>query len=391
MPIAIAVPDDSQLDEMIALMADVFDLPLEAARSVFYRDPSFRRDHKLVAADEGVVAACLTLVEDRWTVRCRPVGLAGIAGVATRPECERRGYASALMMESLGRAASQGIGIVGLVAERPGLYQRLGWRPVDSGVLLSGAMPGGALPGGFRVRNAVLADLPEMADLFDSAARNELLARVRDLRRWRFLLNCSAHITVLQDAGGGGLDAYAIYTAGASNLGDVLRVLEAHGRNWAAVSTLIGHLQRNMKASVLDWLLPAESPFALLGAKAGLSPQEPYQRFYARVASFSSVLSALCHEVPWVGGMELVCRDAVLGDQSICIPQRVDDVTQPHSGPSRIRVEASVSVWTQALFGVLPDDGNESWASLKGPVPAISWLRERFPRVSPFLSRVDHF
>ena len=118
---------ESEADEFLGLLCDVFGLDFDRARPLFFEDPMFdlRRKWALIEGQEIVSALTTTPLEFGW-------GRAyGIAGVATREGRRGEGYAGKLVervhKEAKGRGEGRGL----LLAKELGLYERLGFEPLD--------------------------------------------------------------------------------------------------------------------------------------------------------------------------------------------------------------------------------------------------------------------
>src|SRR5438132_11565620 len=84
-----------ETEQFLEVFSAAFRLNRDAARPLFYRDPFFDLRLKRICLDSGAIVSCLTVVPCRLRVGTGIVPMAGIPGVATGPECRRRGYAGA--------------------------------------------------------------------------------------------------------------------------------------------------------------------------------------------------------------------------------------------------------------------------------------------------------
>ena len=91
-----AQPEEAEA--ILEVLSLAFGLDRDAARPLFYADPYYDLLHKRVLCLPGAgVASCLTIVPTALRIGGVPVPAAGVAGVATRPAFQRRGYAGTLL------------------------------------------------------------------------------------------------------------------------------------------------------------------------------------------------------------------------------------------------------------------------------------------------------
>ncbi len=117
-----------EAEAVLETLCAAFGLNVDAARPIFYADPYYELSHKRIrvlpdgsppapilggqrganppnpapenwggGASDGFIVSCLTVVPATLRVGGVPVPAGGIAGVATRPDFQRRGHAAALL------------------------------------------------------------------------------------------------------------------------------------------------------------------------------------------------------------------------------------------------------------------------------------------------------
>ncbi|HLK15595.1 MAG TPA: GNAT family N-acetyltransferase [Fimbriimonadaceae bacterium] len=119
-------PDEAA--EFLDLMCTVFDLEVERAKSVFYKEPLFDLERKWAVFSEGDMVSILTTVPLRFGW-----GRAfGIAGVATREDRRGLGFASKLLQHVCAHGESTGEGAAYLFAREPSLYRGSGFAIADT-------------------------------------------------------------------------------------------------------------------------------------------------------------------------------------------------------------------------------------------------------------------
>ena len=126
-------------EDFLQLLCDVFGLDFDRAQGLFFEDPMFdlRRKWALFEGREMVSILTTTPLEFGW-------GRAyGVAGVATRESRRGEGHAGKLLDRVHKEATRTGEGHALLFAQELGLYERVGFEPLD------------------RVVRAPLATIPE--------------------------------------------------------------------------------------------------------------------------------------------------------------------------------------------------------------------------------------
>ena len=252
-----ARPDEAEA--VLQTIAAAFDLNADAARPIYRADPYYDLSHKRVLSlpEDGVVS-CLTVVPLELRVGGIPVSCGGVAGVATRPERQGRGHAGTLVAATVPALWDElGYPLSLLHAASAPFYRRFGWETATEN------RPWSAVPGSLpqarasaQVRPAANADWPIIQRLQEELTRHDTGACLRDARRWRLIhLPIPGRETCVAEASGS-IVGYAILERG-----DVLTVLEMHGRTPDARQALLSFLARRPEP-VVTWpassiLLPA--------------------------------------------------------------------------------------------------------------------------------------
>jgi predicted N-acetyltransferase YhbS len=93
-----------------------------------HQTQQYYADHiTLVAEEDGIAVADVSAVPMRQNVRGVVYEMAGIAGLATRPDSRRRGHARALVNEVLGMMRDSGYALSTLYPFRASFYERFGF------------------------------------------------------------------------------------------------------------------------------------------------------------------------------------------------------------------------------------------------------------------------
>jgi predicted acetyltransferase len=129
--------------------------------------------------------------------------VAGIGAVCTHENFRRRGYASAVIKDSLTYAAEQGAAIALLNATIPRFYERFGFSPVWPHYSLQSASALAAqVSQPLSLRLAEPQDLPRMADLYEKHWGGRVcFERSPALWRWRMAYGRDESIVALDSSG----------------------------------------------------------------------------------------------------------------------------------------------------------------------------------------------
>jgi GNAT superfamily N-acetyltransferase len=250
--IEVRSPRPEELDEMLSVMCDAFNLPFAPARDIFYRDPYFDVRHKRILVANGRIESCLTIVDAPIVIGSAVVRVAGVAGVATRPEARRQGYATRMIQEVLPLLAEDGFGLAALFAAEPSFYLRLNWQPAQAQIQAS--VPITALVAsryGRYVRPALPSDLAEMMRLYEDWSRERSGCRVRDEKRWRYLFEHVKYRVVYRRKH---LHGYALYDVRQIEAGrPTLRLLELVAETETAQTGLLTHLGLRSDCESLEY------------------------------------------------------------------------------------------------------------------------------------------
>lgn len=165
----------SEAETFLRLLCEVFDLDLQRASGVFFREPFFDIHRKWALFEDGRMASVLTTVplEFGWG---RAIG---IAGVATGDSDRGKGLAAALLRSVLDSAERAGEGPAYLFAKRTELYERVGFKVLDE--VIRAPLEGCGL-------TEDPEELPTacVQEAYERWSGEDPLRLCRDERRWRF-------------------------------------------------------------------------------------------------------------------------------------------------------------------------------------------------------------
>ena len=123
---------ESELAEMIELQCQVFRPDGHERYSQYVRtDPSYRYDQSRVVVVNGEIVSTLRVWEREMRIGSIAVPMGGIGGVGTHPGQQGKGYATALMEETIAYMRTVGYDVGVLFSAIPcAFYRTLGWASV---------------------------------------------------------------------------------------------------------------------------------------------------------------------------------------------------------------------------------------------------------------------
>ena len=276
-----------EAEEVLETLCAAFELNVDSARPIFYADPYYQLTHKRVLSvpNTGIVS-CLTIVPALVRIGGAVVSAGGVAGVATRPAFQNRGYAAALLAATVPALWDElGYPVSFLHPVSSPFYRQLGWETASSHILWA-AVPS-SLPKhaeSLFVRQAASGDWSTIAAIQADLTRDGTGTSARDSRRWALIQMVvpGRECYVYEDSAG--ICGYALWERG-----ETLELLEMFGRTQAARRGLVGFLARQPDL-IVHW---ASSP-ALL-ASFGFDPagKQAEPDLMLRVVNLAASLSAV--------------------------------------------------------------------------------------------------
>lgn len=233
-------------------------------------DSTHRLRHTRVAEADGRIVSHVRIFKRRMLVRGVTLPVGGIGSVATYPEYEGRGLATALLRDAIERMEGAGYALSFLFTGLLGFYGRLGWRVVPQAIHTAQPEEVAGLSSAADVvaRPFTSADLPAVARIYRRAIEGATGAVVRSQRYWR------DHMTWVRDDAEGFLVAEArgrvvAYVRSYVESDNHLHLLEGEALPGAerALATLLGELGRlaiRRRLGPLRGVIPADHPLAEL-------------------------------------------------------------------------------------------------------------------------------
>lgn len=116
----------------VSLALDVLETAFpELSRTFFYnlitRDPSYKSGYSLAVRKKRRILSFARIFQRVMDLCEESIELGGIGCVATRPDCRRKGYASALLERACGILQNEGVTGSLLFTKIQPFYERLGW------------------------------------------------------------------------------------------------------------------------------------------------------------------------------------------------------------------------------------------------------------------------
>jgi predicted acetyltransferase len=392
-----------ELDAMLALMCETFDLPLAPARDLFYKDPYFDIEKKRILQAGGELVSCLTIVDAAIWIGKAPVKLGGIAGVATHPSHRSKGHATRLLKDSLPVLREQGYSFAALFPYSYGFYRRLGWELGSRQYRLS--VSPAALPhyeDARYVRAALPSDRADVARLYERASLHRTGRWLRDDKRWSYLFEHVKNEVIYKRRQ---MEGYAFFEVKEDERRTrSVRLLELTAPTSAAQRGLTTYLAQITGVTSIAYTGAWEDLAAsgLLAAPDGRPDEEcatvqASQGAMFRVVDLVEALNALVPNFSGLNGaVTLSMQDdtvpagfprtaTVEGDGNVVM-------VRPGDGHPRRVIEGDVRTWSAVLVGYQSLEDALALNLLRSYSEATTALAAPlFPRRDPFIPTVDHF
>lgn len=358
--------------------------------------------HELrVAALAGGPVSCLTLVHSTLLLRGRPVPMGGLRHVATHPDFQNQGFASALVRDTLRTLRAGGTPVSVLFPFSFRYYRKFGYELGGNHCHFwcrPNCIPAFHERG--RCRPAIAADLPALEGLHGARATRQGCSLARPAERWGQVL-AERQVLVHADPAPTG---YAVLEETRDNYGGrTLRLLDAHAACAGAWRGLLGHLARSGVESV-EWdastvdltasgLLRSTAPLREGFKPRGIATVRP--AFQLRVTDLEGLLFLLAPGLPpGPARLALRAQDEVLPENGRPLALRgdADGVQVAAPRPTDPWLEADIRVFSQVLTGYMSPGEAVSQGLARCSSPAALDAAEHFfPAADPFIAELDRF
>jgi predicted acetyltransferase len=401
--IEIRAARSDELDAMLALMCEAFNLPFASAREVFYKDPYFNIEKKRVLVSGGKLISCLTIADAPLRIGRAVVPVGGIAGVATEKSSQRQGYAGRLLIESLTALSAQGAAFSALFPYRPDFYRRFGWEAAGSqfkAVISREVLPEYA--DSRYVRAGAPSDRADIVRLYEEHSFNRTGFRYRDEPRWDYILDHYKHRIVYKR---NAVEGYLVYDLGEQSGGKRgVNILEMVAGTEAAARGFAGYIAQRKQFGEVTYTAGWEE-IQSSGLLSGIVQNgcqtmpviemQPGPMF--RIVDFKSCLEALQPNFEgFLGELTLCLNDKPLGHRTAVTVMgnrsNLEIRTAEPDANIRRRIEGDVLAWSAVAVGRYSLRDALSLNRLRASSEAAAALAEPlFPRRSLFIPPLDHF
>jgi predicted acetyltransferase len=392
----------AELEQVLAIRGTSFNIARENLP-----EPDQISDSELqyirVLAIDGRVVSCLTVNPTHVFVGSSRVPMGGIGNVATQPEERNRGYASALMRNTIRQLRDWGLCTSILFPYSFTYYRKFGYE-LGGNHCHFWSRPA-HIPAFSESRFCRLAtgdDLPVVKELYENYCSIRSCALVRSPERWaHFLSNNGTRSVVFERDGVGG---YLLCKEEIDSHGlQVLRVHEIVSSGPDSSRGLIGYLAR-FNGDTVEWsttvtdlagmgLLCSVAPLREGHKPRGIATARPMFQF--RVVDVLEAMKSRIPDLKWLDGeLSLVVRDEICADNTVPIAIGCRDGTvqimQGHR--THFCLEADIRVISQLYCGYLsPTEANSQGLIRVSDPEALPIADQMFPKFEPFITDVDRF
>ena len=175
-----------EVEQAIALLDTVW--AWQNNEAMLRRDPGYENHQTRVGVLDGRVVSMAQVARREMWVAGRIVEVGFVGNVATDSEHRGKGYATAVLRDTVAYLQEEGYDLSMLHAAAPALYERLGWHAVPERVVsFELRSPATAPPtSGYVVRQGNWeTDLESVAQVYDRYNKGRTGAIVRSLEHWR--------------------------------------------------------------------------------------------------------------------------------------------------------------------------------------------------------------
>lgn len=359
-------------------------------------------EHIRVGVVGGKVVSCLTIIPAAIQIGSARLPMGGIGNVSTLPEEQNRGYASALMRDTLQVLREQGFCTSILFPFSFSFYRRFGYE-LGGNHCHYWSRPRNIPAFGERryCRATGPDDLPALAVLYGQHNSIRSCGLVRNEACWRRLLS-NGHRALVYDRQGA--DGYLIYSEEIDAHGlKVLRVKELVHGSPESGRGLVGFLAA-FDGDTVEWSTTSSDLWSL-GLMCPVAPlREGYKprasatvrpMFQFRVIDLLQAIKARSAEMAWLEGeLSLVVQDELNQDntQPLAISCNGGTVQIVRGHRTQHCLEANIRVFSQIYCGYLtPTEAVSQGLVTVRSDETLRIADQLFPKYEPFISEIDRF
>lgn len=396
-----ATRDD--LPQVVALRGTAFNIaPKE------WPSPETIGDEELewirVVSVDGRVVSCLTVLPMQIYIAVAKVPMGGIGQVATLEQERNKGYASALMRDTLRLLRQRGLCTSALFPFSFRYYRKFGYELAGNHCHFW-SRPGN-IPA-FREREhcrpiRIDSDLKLITQLYERHCQIRSCGLVRSPARWVQLLNGNGKHGVIYERGEA--RGYLIYSDEIDYHGlRVFRVQELVANGPESARGLVGYMA-TFDGESIEWSTTV-SDLAAVGLLATVAPlREGFKprgiatvrpMFQFRVVDVLSAVKARSPEWRWLEGeLSLAVRDEINTENNDPVAIGCKDGTVQIVRGHRTEqcLEADIRIFSQLFCGYLTPTEAYSQGLLQVSSPDLLPLADQmFPKFEPFIPEMDRF
>jgi predicted acetyltransferase len=394
-----------ETEQFLEVFCAAFQLDRDAARPLFYRDPFFNLSFKricLIPVDDSSstrAVSCLTVVPAPLRVGSAVVPMTGIAGVATLPELRRRGYAAALLTDTIrkgcGAATELSFPIMGLFPADPDYYARFGFAHASTAhkwTCARTALPQGDFSG-LRLADPLNPfDACAIVCLQSALCRTRTGACVRGTARWRVINEMVAGRETMIFPEADGIGGYLHIERDPKR--STIVVHEMHALSKAAAGALLAFLGAQTDFDAVEWYAASDDLDYFDAASLGTVSADPdaMMRIVDLKAAFDAVHSELYAPALAGGGRSLtvMARDAINAENEQPVTIDADGVRHGVIGTHAIA--GDIGTITQLFVGYRTPAQLHATGALHITDPQSLALAEAlFPPRNPQIPALDRF
>jgi predicted acetyltransferase len=363
---------------------------------VLPNEPGYHPGRQRVVKARGQLVSHLRVVDREMQFGLATLRMGGIGALVTSPEQRGRGYAHALMQDTVNHLTEQGFDLTCLEGI-PGFYQRFGYTNVmpyrQMRVRVQDAL---ALSSPLGVRPLTPEDRPSLAELYHRCWRQRVGALVRDEAMWRWMLSEAREGSVVVGEDGR-VRGYAFY-------GDEANwTVEAVAADADAVAALLHSLAQRAQEAGEDAIYvkqPADASFVRLARTCcGVETIEhtyPGTGWQGRLLNIESAFTKLEPELsdrlarsPYVGWRGSLRLETEIGGISLFVDRSgVHVSTLPKTQSICLMPQARL---TQLLFGYVTVAEAAVAPGSSIPYTASPIMAALFPPTVAYIAGLDWF